>query len=173
MLVPTPHLIVDCASLAARRQQHNHLPSRSDQVSVVRGELSGVTVWSTTTQYSQIWSWRTSAPRKVSLCSPQPTVRQNQQKWAVGRGSFSRFGLILENSACQIGLKLFLSSFVIIKILFCFQDIPQQMNGSDCGMFSCKFAEYLSRNASITFTQEHMPYFRRRMVYEIVTQRLM
>ena len=25
------------------------------------------------------------------------------------------------------------------------QDIPQQMNGSDCGMFACKFSEYLSR----------------------------
>ena len=23
--------------------------------------------------------------------------------------------------------------------------IPQQMNGSDCGMFTCKFAEYISR----------------------------
>ena len=48
------------------------------------------------------------------------------------------------------------------------KDIPRQMNGSDCGMFTLKYAEYLSRNASITFTQEDMPYFRRRMVYEIV-----
>ena len=28
------------------------------------------------------------------------------------------------------------------------------MNGSDCGMFACKFAEYLSRRARISFTQE-------------------
>ena len=48
------------------------------------------------------------------------------------------------------------------------KDIPKQMNGSDCGMFTLKYAEYLSRNASITFTQEDMPLFRRRMVYEIV-----
>ena len=47
------------------------------------------------------------------------------------------------------------------------------MNGSDCGMFACKFAEYLSRDARLTFTQEHMPYFRRRMVYEIVTKKLL
>ncbi|XP_023321487.1 sentrin-specific protease 1 [Eurytemora carolleeae] len=51
--------------------------------------------------------------------------------------------------------------------------IPQQMNGSDCGMFACKFAEYLSRRARISFTQENMPYFRRRMVYEIVKNNLM
>lgn len=31
--------------------------------------------------------------------------------------------------------------------------IPQQMNGSDCGMFTCKYADYLSRNKSFTFNQ--------------------
>uniref|UniRef100_A0A915BA98 Ubiquitin-like protease family profile domain-containing protein n=2 Tax=Ascarididae TaxID=6250 RepID=A0A915BA98_PARUN len=52
-------------------------------------------------------------------------------------------------------------------------DIPQQMNGSDCGMFTCKFAEFAARRAHISFTQEHMPYFRRRMVYEICRRKLM
>lgn len=53
------------------------------------------------------------------------------------------------------------------------QDIPQQMNGSDCGMFTCKYAEYITRGKPITFTQEDMPYFRRRMVHEILTKQLM
>nr|XP_022308808.1 sentrin-specific protease 1-like [Crassostrea virginica] len=53
------------------------------------------------------------------------------------------------------------------------KDIPQQMNGSDCGMFACKFAEYITREAQINFTQENMPYFRKRMVYEIVTKKLL
>ena len=86
------------------------------------------------------------------------------------------------------------------------KDIPQQMNGSDCGMFTCKvyimfdnlagvqffynyekilaifvimfyflfqFAEYLSRDAPISFSQEDMPYYRRRMIYEIVKNNLM
>lgn len=53
------------------------------------------------------------------------------------------------------------------------QGIPQQMNGSDCGMFSCKFADYITKNSKITFNQSHMPYFRRRMVYEILTKKLM
>ena len=64
-----------------------------------------------------------------------------------------------------------LSSFFLQAVIV--KDIPQQMNGSDCGMFTCKFAEYLSRNANITFSQEDMPYFRRRMIYEIVEAKLM
>lgn len=59
------------------------------------------------------------------------------------------------------------------QILFCLQKIPHQMNGSDCGMFSCMYAEFLCRDANITFTQDDMPYFRRKMVYEIYTCKLL
>ncbi|KAM6924869.1 sentrin-specific protease 1 [Xenentodon cancila] len=52
-------------------------------------------------------------------------------------------------------------------------EIPQQMNGSDCGMFTCKYADYITKDKPITFTQKHMPYFRRRMVWEIVNHRLL
>uniref|UniRef100_A0A0B6Z4U0 Ubiquitin-like protease family profile domain-containing protein n=1 Tax=Arion vulgaris TaxID=1028688 RepID=A0A0B6Z4U0_9EUPU len=53
------------------------------------------------------------------------------------------------------------------------EDNPQQMNGGDCGMFMCMYAEYITRGKEITFTQEHMPYFRRRMVYEIIKKKLL
>ncbi|XP_057664560.1 uncharacterized protein LOC130898947 [Diorhabda carinulata] len=53
------------------------------------------------------------------------------------------------------------------------KDIPQQMNGSDCGMFSCTFAEFLTRDAKIVFSQEHMPYLRKKMVVEIMTGELL
>ncbi|KAK9727602.1 Ulp1 protease family, C-terminal catalytic domain [Popillia japonica] len=53
------------------------------------------------------------------------------------------------------------------------RDIPQQMNGSDCGMFACTFAEVLTRDAEINFSQEHMPYLRRKMVFEILEGRLL
>ncbi|XP_043916648.1 sentrin-specific protease 2-like isoform X2 [Protopterus annectens] len=33
------------------------------------------------------------------------------------------------------------------------QEIPQQMNGSDCGVFLCKYADYIARDKPITFTQ--------------------
>ncbi|XP_056418697.1 sentrin-specific protease 1 isoform X2 [Hyla sarda] len=52
-------------------------------------------------------------------------------------------------------------------------EIPQQMNGSDCGMFACKYADYITKDKSITFTQHHMPYFRKKMVWEIIHQRLL
>lgn len=52
-------------------------------------------------------------------------------------------------------------------------EIPQQMNGSDCGMFTCKYADYITKDKPITFTQKHMPYFRRRMVWEIVNRKLL
>nr|XP_014340292.1 PREDICTED: sentrin-specific protease 1 isoform X2 [Latimeria chalumnae] len=53
------------------------------------------------------------------------------------------------------------------------QEIPQQMNGSDCGMFTCKYADYITKDKAITFTQQHMPYFRRRMVWEILHRKLL
>lgn len=51
--------------------------------------------------------------------------------------------------------------------------IPQQMNGSDCGVFSCTFAEFITRNANLSFQQEDMPYLRIKMAYEIITGKLM
>ncbi|XP_014609451.1 PREDICTED: sentrin-specific protease 1-like [Polistes canadensis] len=53
------------------------------------------------------------------------------------------------------------------------KNIPQQMNGSDCGVFSCMFAEYICANRKITFTQEDMPYFRNKMAYEILQNKLL
>ncbi|GLH10887.1 Uncharacterized protein GBIM_15766 [Gryllus bimaculatus] len=53
------------------------------------------------------------------------------------------------------------------------KDNPQQMNGSDCGMFSCMYAEFLCRRAKITFSQSDMSYFRRKMAYEILSKKLL
>jgi hypothetical protein len=45
--------------------------------------------------------------------------------------------------------------------------IPQQLNGCDCGVFTCKFADYISAELPLEFSQTDMPYFRRRMALEI------
>ncbi|XP_064020785.1 sentrin-specific protease 2-like [Pogoniulus pusillus] len=52
-------------------------------------------------------------------------------------------------------------------------EIPQQSNGSDCGVFMCKYAEYISRDRATTFTQNDMPAFRKTMVWEIIHQQLL
>ncbi|XP_075678451.1 uncharacterized protein LOC113797765 [Dermatophagoides pteronyssinus] len=51
-------------------------------------------------------------------------------------------------------------------------NIPKQQNYYDCGVFVCKYAEYISRRASLTFTQKHIPAFRKLMMYEIIHQKL-
>ncbi|VDM21489.1 unnamed protein product [Hydatigera taeniaeformis] len=51
--------------------------------------------------------------------------------------------------------------------------VPQQRNGSDCGVFLCTYAEFLSRDADFTFSQEDMPDIRKRMMYEILTGQLL
>jgi len=50
--------------------------------------------------------------------------------------------------------------------------IPQQQNSSDCGMFTLKFADYISRDLSIGFSQDNMPNFRKIMKYEILSNTL-
>lgn len=52
--------------------------------------------------------------------------------------------------------------------LFSPKNIPCQQNGYDCGVFTCIFAEYRSRNADFTFSQKNMNYFRDRISYEII-----
>jgi Ulp1 family protease len=53
------------------------------------------------------------------------------------------------------------------------QNIPSQKNGYDCGVFTCIFAEYSSREEEFDFSQAHMKYLRNRMIYEIVNAKLM
>ncbi|KAF4324401.1 hypothetical protein BBO99_00001644 [Phytophthora kernoviae] len=44
---------------------------------------------------------------------------------------------------------------------------PSQTNGSDCGVFSCMFADYLSQGLPLSFTQRDIPFHRHRMVLHI------
>ncbi|KAJ9594545.1 hypothetical protein L9F63_027471 [Diploptera punctata] len=53
------------------------------------------------------------------------------------------------------------------------QNLPQQMNGSDCGVLSCMYAEFICRNADFTFAQKDIPYFRHKMIYEIYRCKLL
>ncbi len=46
-------------------------------------------------------------------------------------------------------------------------EMPLQRNGSDCGVFALKFAEYLAEDRDLSFSQSDMPYFRRRIALEL------
>ncbi|KAK7207266.1 hypothetical protein BZA70DRAFT_233857 [Myxozyma melibiosi] len=52
-------------------------------------------------------------------------------------------------------------------------DSPLQRNGYDCGVFTCKTVEVLSRAAPLTFTQNEMKLLRQRMVFEILQGKLL
>ncbi|XP_061553078.1 sentrin-specific protease 2 isoform X3 [Phycodurus eques] len=52
-------------------------------------------------------------------------------------------------------------------------EIPQQRNGSDCGVFACKYAQYVAKGRPLTFRQWHMPLFRKLMIWELVHQKLL
>ncbi|KAH8292512.1 hypothetical protein KR054_011176, partial [Drosophila jambulina] len=67
---------------------------------------------------------------------------------------------------CQVPFDT--SGFTIESV----QDVPRQSNGYDCGVFSCMFAEYVTRNAKINFSQKNMAYFRKRMILEIIDGKL-
>ncbi|XP_008275150.1 sentrin-specific protease 2 isoform X2 [Stegastes partitus] len=52
-------------------------------------------------------------------------------------------------------------------------EIPQQKNGSDCGVFACKYADFIAKGRPLTFKQCHMPLFRKLMMWEILNQKLL
>lgn len=53
------------------------------------------------------------------------------------------------------------------------KDVPRQENGSDCGVFTCIYAEHITRKAKFEFSQKDMPYFRQKMIYEITKGQLL
>jgi Ulp1 family protease len=52
------------------------------------------------------------------------------------------------------------------------RDVPQQTNSDDCGMFLCKFADFIARGARLNFSSRHMNYFRARMAHELLMKRV-
>ncbi|CAN6226539.1 unnamed protein product [Urochloa humidicola] len=49
--------------------------------------------------------------------------------------------------------------------------VPLQHNGWDCGMFMLKYIDFHNRGLKPSFSQEHMMYFRKRTVKEIMRLR--
>jgi len=50
---------------------------------------------------------------------------------------------------------------------------PQQKNGFDCGMFVCMYADYILNNLPELFSQNDMPMLRQKILYCILTGKLL
>lgn len=48
------------------------------------------------------------------------------------------------------------------------QGTPQQENGCDCGVFTCMFANYLSEDLELDFSQDDMPHFRDLIAWQVL-----
>jgi sentrin-specific protease 1 len=55
----------------------------------------------------------------------------------------------------------------------CPKTIPAQQNGYDCGVFALVLAEHITRDASFSFSQKDMLYWRDRISYEILLGKLL
>ncbi|KAF4101502.1 hypothetical protein G5714_017934 [Onychostoma macrolepis] len=51
--------------------------------------------------------------------------------------------------------------------------IPKQVNGDDCGVFACKYADFLSQGKPLTFRECDIPLFRKVMVWEIIHEKIL
>lgn len=49
-------------------------------------------------------------------------------------------------------------------------DIPRQMNGYDCGVFMCKYADYIATGCPLSFGQSDIEYFRLRITSDAFEQ---
>ena len=50
--------------------------------------------------------------------------------------------------------------------------VPQQVGDKDCGVFMCTFAELHTRWAKFDFCQDHIPYLRNKMAWELLTDQM-
>ena len=50
----------------------------------------------------------------------------------------------------------------------CTDDTPQQQNGVDCGVFTCMFADFVTKNCPLEFGQEHIDQCRDRIALSIL-----
>ena len=65
------------------------------------------------------------------------------------------------------------TEFDAIQLQFTTEPCPKQAEDTlDCGLFLLLFMEYLERRANFTFSQQDMPYFYDKVLYEIVNEKV-
>jgi len=54
------------------------------------------------------------------------------------------------------------------QLVTCTNDTPRQRNGYDCGVFTCMFADFLSKDCPLLFDQSHVTLCRERIALSII-----
>lgn len=54
------------------------------------------------------------------------------------------------------------------ELVGCTEDTPQQRNGYDCGVFTCMFCDFISKDCALAFTQDHVNQCRERIALSIM-----
>ncbi|KAL3827633.1 hypothetical protein ACHAXA_000506 [Cyclostephanos tholiformis] len=54
------------------------------------------------------------------------------------------------------------------KLVSCTRDTPRQRNGFDCGVFTCMFCDFISKDCALVFNQDHIDQCRDRIALSIM-----
>mmetsp|Transcript_23237 Transcript_23237/g.50343 ORF Transcript_23237/g.50343 Transcript_23237/m.50343 type:complete len:610 (-) Transcript_23237:9-1838(-) len=54
------------------------------------------------------------------------------------------------------------------KLVHCTRDTPGQRNGFDCGVFTCMFCDFISKDCPLVFSQDHIDQCRERIALSIM-----
>ena len=54
------------------------------------------------------------------------------------------------------------------ELVPCLPDVPRQRNGYDCGVFTCMFADFISKDSPLVFNQSHVTQCRERIALSIL-----
>lgn len=54
------------------------------------------------------------------------------------------------------------------RLIPCSRDTPRQLNSYDCGVFTCMFADFLSKDCPLVFDQNHITLCRERIALSIL-----
>jgi len=105
----------------------------------------------------------------VSVCFPEKSIKYYD---SMGGRNFKCLKLILKYLMLEHqdkkGELFHPSGWLLMNVRNC----PQQQNYWDCGVFVCMYAEYLSRNVPLNFSQRNMDKFRRQITLEIKKKKL-
>jgi len=91
---------------------------------------------------------------------------------------YDSFGRKYPNIFCNVSkyfyykYSLTFSNFKIWELVYA-TDLPKQTNSYDCGMYVCKFAEFILKNRCFTFNDASMIRYRQKLLLSILRNKIL